>query len=75
MLNNIQSIMNILPAQMQSQINMVYQAAVNSGNPEQFLMQRFGGNENFMKAYNVARNKSPEELNNYLGNIYKSMNR
>jgi hypothetical protein len=63
-----------MPPQVRQQIENTYQMAVRSGNPEQFLRQRFGNNEGFNKAFNIKQGKSPEEFNNYLGNISRSMN-
>lgn len=75
MMNNIvQTILMQMNPQTRQQIEQTYQMAMQSGNPEQFLMQRFGNNEGFNKVLNISRNKSPEEFNNYLSNISRTMN-
>lgn len=75
MMNNFaQMILMQMPPQIRQQIEQTYQMAMQSGNPEQFLTQRFGNNEGFNKALNISRSKSPEEFNNYLGNISRTMN-
>lgn len=76
MMNNIlQTIMmNKIPPQMRSQIENIHKMAMQGGNPEQYLMQKFGNNPQFQQAVNLVRSKSPDELNNYLGNIYNSLN-
>lgn len=53
----------------------LYNQATQSGNPEQFLSQRFGNNPNFQKALNVYKTQGAEQFNNYLGNVFNSMNR
>jgi len=60
--NPIDIILMNMPPQVRQQIDATYQMAIRSGNPEQFLRQRFGNNEGFNKAFN------------YLGNISRSMN-
>lgn len=75
MMNNIvQTILMQMNPQIRQQIEQTYQMAMQSGNPEQFLMQKFGNNEGFNKVLNISRNKSPEEFNNYLSNISRTMN-
>ena len=70
MLNNL--LMSLDP-QTRSMIDSIYNEAMQSGNPEQFLSQRFGNNPNFQKALNIYKSKTPDEINTYLGNIYNSM--
>lgn len=72
---NLNSILNSLPVQKQQEIMNIYNQAAQSGNPEQFLSQRFGNNPNFQKALNVYKQQGSEQFNNYLGNIFNSMNR
>lgn len=48
--------------------------AVQSGNPEQYLMQQLGNNPVFQKVMQIRQSKTPEEFNNYLGNLYNSLN-
>ena len=75
MMNNIvQTILMQMNPQIRQQIEQTYQMAMQSGNLEQFLMQKFGNNEGFNKVLNISRNKSPEEFNNYLSNISRTMN-
>lgn len=72
---NVNNIINSLPPQKQQEIMMLYNQATQSGNPEQFLSQRFGNNPNFQKAFNVYKTQGVEQFNNYLGNVFNSMNR
>lgn len=71
MLHNI--MMSKMSPEMRSQIDNLYKMAMQAGNPEQYFMQRFGNDPKFQQAMNVVKNKSPEELNNYFGNIYNSL--
>lgn len=75
MMNNIlQNIMmSKIPPQMREQIENVHKMAMQQTNPEQFLMQRFGNNPKFQQAMNAIKGKSPEEINNYLGNLYNTL--
>lgn len=70
-MNNI--LQNIMMSKMnpeiRSQIDNLYKMAMQGGNPEQFLMQRFGNDPKFQQAMNVVRSKNPEQLQVYLGNI------
>ncbi|MCM1339779.1 MAG: hypothetical protein NC191_08920 [Muribaculaceae bacterium] len=77
MINNVlQNIMmSRMNPQMRSQIENIHRMAMQGGNPEQYLMQQFGNDPKFQQVVNLVRNKSPEELNNYLGNIYNSFNK
>ncbi len=72
---NMNNILNSLPPQKQQEIMYLYQQAKQSPNPEQFLSQRFGNNPNFQNALNVYKTQGAEQFNNYLGNIFNSMNR
>lgn len=71
MMNNIlQNIMmSKMNPEMRSQIDNLYKMAMQAGNPEQFLMQRFGNDPKFQQAMNIVRGKNPEQLQTYLGNI------
>lgn len=71
-LHNI--MMSKMNPQIRSQIENIHKMAMQGGNPEQYLMQKFGNNPQFQQAVNLVRGKSPDELNNYLGNLYKSLN-
>ncbi len=70
-MNNIlQNIMmSKMNPEMRSQIDNLYKMAMQAGNPEQFLMQRFGNDPKFQQAMNIVRGKNPEQLQTYLGNI------
>lgn len=76
MMNNIlQNIMmSKMNPQMRSQIENMHKMAIQGGNPEQFFMQRFGNDPKFQQAMNIVRNKNPQELDYYLGNLYNSLN-
>lgn len=75
MMNNIlQNIMSSqMTPQMRTQIENIHKMAMQGGNPAEFLMQRFGNNPKFQQAIEIVRNKTPEEINNYLGNLYTSL--
>ena len=72
MLQNI--MMSKMNPQMRVQIENLHKMAMQGGNPEHFFLQRFGNDPKFQQAMNIVRNKSPEEFNNYLGNLYNSLN-
>ena len=65
--------MSKITPDMRNQIENIYKMGIQGGNPEQFFMQRFGNDPAFQKALNVVRGKTPEEFNNYLGNLYKTL--
>lgn len=75
MLNNIHNIFMKLDPQTQARVQSIYNSAMNSGNPEQYLNQQFGNNPAFMRAMELKKTKSTDELNTYLGNVYNTMNR
>ncbi len=72
---NLNSIINSLPPQKQQEIMNIYNQAKQSANPEQFVSQRYGNNADFQKAFNVYKTQGQEQFNNYLGNVFNSMNR
>lgn len=72
---NLNSIINSLPPQKQQEIMALYNQATQSGNPEQFLSQRFGNNPNFQRAFNIYKNQGAEKFNTYLDNVFNSFNR
>lgn len=75
-MNNI--LQNIMMSKMTPQaranVENIYKMAMQGGNPEQYLMQRFGNDPKFQQVVNIVRNKNPQELNSYLGNLYNSLN-
>lgn len=72
---NLNSILNSLPAEKQQEIMTIYNQATQSGNPEQFLSQKYNNNPDVQKALNVRKTQGEEKFYNYLGNIFNSMNR
>lgn len=74
-MNNIlQNIMmSKMTPEMRANIENIHKMAMQGGNPEQYLMQRFGNDPKFQQVVNLVRNKSPEEFNSYLGNLYNSL--
>lgn len=71
--NVLQNIIGRMNPEMRSQIENIQKMAMQGGNPEQYLMQRFGNDPKFQQVVNLVRSKSPEDFNNYLGNIYNSL--
>lgn len=75
MMNNIinQLVMSLNP-QMRSEIDNIQRLINNGYSPEQALQQRLGNHPRFNEAVNIVRSKSPEELNGFFNNVYRSAN-
>lgn len=69
MLNNIFSMMN---PQILNSFQSLQQQAIQSGNPQQFLMQRFGNDPNFSEGLKIFNEKGIQGLNEF---IASKMNR
>lgn len=72
MLQNI--VMSRLNPATRTQFESFQRMAMQSGNPEQYIMQQLGNNPVFQKVIAIRQGKTPEEFNNYLGNLYNSLN-
>ena len=68
MLNNLFSMMN---PQMQNSFQSLHMQAMQSGNPQQFLMQRFGNDPNFMEGMKIFNEQGIQGLQNYIASKMK----
>lgn len=68
MLNNLFSMMN---PQMQNSFQSLQMQAMQSGNPQQFLMQRFGNDPNFMEGMKIFNEQGIQGLQNYIASKMK----
>jgi hypothetical protein len=69
MTNNFFNMMN---PQMLNSFQSLQQQAIQSGNPQQFLMQRFGNDPNFSEGLKIFNEKGIQGLNEF---IASKMNR
>jgi hypothetical protein len=69
MTNNFFNMMN---PQMLNSFQSLQQQAIQSGNPQQFLMQRFGNDPNFSEGLKIFNEKGIKGLNEF---IASKMNR
>lgn len=67
-------VMSRLNPTARNQFENFQKMAMQSGNPEQYIMQQLGNNPTFQKVMAIRQGKTPEEFNNYLGNVYNSLN-
>ena len=58
--------------QMLNSFQSLHQQAIQSGNPQQFLMQRFGNDPNFSEGLKIFNKKGIQGLNEF---IASKMNR
>jgi len=63
MINNI---LNMLNPQMRNSYQTLYQQAQSSGNPQQFLEQRFGNNQLFTQGFKILNEQGAEGLNKFI---------
>lgn len=63
MMNNL---FNMLNPQLQQNAQNIFQQAQASGNPQQFLIQRFGNDPNFMQGLKIFNEKGIDGLNQFL---------
>ena len=68
MLNNLFSMMN---PQMQNSFQSLQMQAMQSGNPQQFLMQRVGNDPNFMEGMKIFNEQGIQGLQNYIASKMK----
>ena len=68
MLNNLFSMMN---PQMQNSFQSLQMQAMQSGNPQQFLIQRFGNDPNFMEGMKIFNEQGIQGLQNYIASKMK----
>ena len=69
MMNNI---FGMFDPQMQSSFQSLQQEAMRSGNPQQFLMQKYGNDPQFMQGLKIFNEQGIQGLNNF---IASKMNR
>ncbi len=69
MMNNL---FNMLNPQLQQNAQNIFQQAQASGNPQQFLMQRYGNDPNFMQGLKIFNEQGINGLNQFLS---KQLNR
>ena len=69
MMNNI---LGMFDPQMQSSFQNLQQEAMRSGNPQQFLMQKYGNAPQFMQGLKIFNEQGIQGLNNF---IASKMNR
>ena len=63
MINNI---LNMLNPQMRNSYQTLSQQAKASGNPQQFLEQRFGNNQIFAQGFKISNEQGAEGLNKFI---------
>ena len=68
MLNNLFSMMN---PQMQNSFQSLQMQAMQSGNPQQFLMQRFGNDPMFQEGLKIFNEQGVEGLNKFIASKFK----
>jgi hypothetical protein len=57
--------------QMQNSFQSLQMQAMQSGNPQQFLMQRFGNDPNFMEGMKIFNEQGIQGLQNYIASKMK----
>lgn len=65
------SFMNILNPQMQKNIQSIQQQALQSGNPQQFLMQRYGNDPMFQEGMKIFNEQGIQGLQNFIASKLK----
>ena len=68
MLNNLFSMMN---PQMQNSYQSLQMQAMQSGNPQQFLMQRFGNDPMFQEGLKIFNEQGIQGLQNFIASKMK----
>lgn len=63
MLNNF---LNQLNPQMQQNFQLLQQQAMQSGNPQQFLMQKYSNDPQFMEGLKIFNEKGIQGLNEFI---------
>ena len=68
MLNNLFSMMN---PQMQNSFQSLQMQAMQSGNPQQFLMQRYGNDPMFQEGLKIFNEQGIQGLQNFIASKMK----
>ncbi len=68
MLNNFFNMMN---PQMQNNIQSIQQQAMQSGNPQQFLMQKYGNDPMFQEGMKIFNEQGIQGLQNFIASKLK----
>ena len=68
MLNNLFSMMN---PQMQNSFQSLQMQAMQSGNPQQFLMQKFGNDPMFQEGLKIFNEQGIQGLQNFIASKMK----
>ena len=68
MLNNFFNMMN---PQMQNNIQSIQQQAMQSGNPQQFLMQKYGNDPIFQEGMKIFNEQGIQGLQNFIASKLK----
>ena len=68
MLNNLFSLMN---PQMKNSFQSLQMQAMQSGNPQQFLMQRFGNDPMFQEGLKIFNEQGIQGLQNFIASKMK----
>lgn len=68
MLNNLFSMMN---PQMQNSFQSLQMQAMQSGNPQQFLMQRYGNDPMFQEGMKIFNEQGIQGLQNFIASKLK----
>lgn len=68
MLNNLFNMMN---PQMQNSFQSLQMQAMQSGNPQQFLMQKFGNDPVFQEGMKIFNEQGIQGLQNYIASKMK----
>lgn len=63
--------LNMMNPQMQNSFQSLQMQAMQSGNPQQFLMQRFGNDPNFMEGMKIFNEQGIQGLQNYIASKMK----
>ena len=67
-MNNFLSMLN---PQMQNTFQTLQQQAIQSGNPQQFLMQRYGNDPMFQEGLKIFNEQGIQGLNNFIASKLK----
>ena len=68
MLNNLFNMMN---PQMQNSFQSLQMQAMQSGNPQQFLMQKYGNDPNFIEGMKIFNEQGIQGLQNFIASKMK----
>lgn len=62
---------NRMSPQMQKNIQSIQQQALQSGNPQQFLMQRYGNDPMFQEGLKIFNEQGIQGLQNFIASNFK----